>query len=185
MSQSDKIGDIVNRYSPPLLDFINSRVKCREDAEDILQDVFYQLVRVNSDNKYSIERVSSWLYRVANNMVMNFWRRQREVSMSSLFDAEDEICAEIAQALACRIDDGPETAYFRKLVWEELDDALSELPAEQCEAFYLTVFDRMPVKEIAAATGVPVATILSRKHYAVKSLRKRFHELYYALMSDQ
>lgn len=183
MSQTEKIGEIVARFSPPLLSFIRGQVKCQEDAEDILQEVFYQLARANDDSGYQIERVSSWLYRVAHNLVLNFWRKKREVSLSALFDTEDDICGDFAQALACSADDCPDAAYFRRLVWDELDSALAELPPEQSEVFCLTVFDGVPVKDISSLTGVPVATLLSRKHYAIKHLRKRFHELYYALIT--
>ncbi len=183
MAQNEHLGEIVTKYSPPLLSFIRTRVNSREDAEDILQDVFYQLARTSTDSGCEIESVSAWLYRVAHNMVMNFWRKKRELSFSTLFDDSDEICEDIARTLASPADDEPEALYFRKLLWEELDTALSELPAEQREVFTLTVFDGLPVKDISSATGVPVATILSRKHYAVKHLRKRFHELYHALVS--
>ncbi len=182
--QSDNIGEIVVKYTPRLLSYIRAQVKCREDAEDILQDVFYQLARANDEAGYSIERVSAWLYRVAHNLVLNFWRKKREISVSSLFDAEDDICDDIARILACPADDGPEDMYFRKLIWKELDEALEELPAEQREVFCLTVFDGVPVKDISSVTGVPTATLLSRKHYAVIHLRKRFHELYHALINQ-
>lgn len=181
MPQSDNIENIVTRYSPTLLSFIKRRVKSREDAEDILQDVFYQLAHANADAEYKIETVASWLYRVAHNLILNFWRKKREISLSALFDDGDEICEDIAQTLACPANDGPEAVCLRKLIWEELDSALAELPPEQCEVFSLTVFDGLPIKDISAATGVPVATLLSRKHYAVKHLRKRLHELYFAL----
>lgn len=178
MRPSDSIGDIVTEYTPRLFGYIRSQVNCREDAEDILQDVFYQLSRVVTDGGTEIERVSSWLYRVARNSILNFWRKKREVP----FDTEDPICEEIAQTLFCAPHDAPDTVFLRKLVWQELDIALSELPPEQCEVFCLTVFDGMPVKEISKATCVPVATLLSRKHYAVKYLRGRFHDLYEALI---
>ena len=185
MSQSDNIENIVVRYSPPLLNFIRSQVKSHEDAEDILQDVFYQLARVNDDEEYKIDKVSSWLFRVAHNLVRNFWRKKHELSLSSLSDAEDDIFDDIAQTLACPTDEGPEATYFRKLIWEELDNALAELPSEQSEIFCLTMFDGVPVKDISSITGVPVATLLSRKHYAVKHLRKRFHELYHELLTKE
>ena len=185
MSQSDNIENIVVRYSPPLLNFIRSQVKSHEDAEDILQDVFYQLARVNDDEDYKIDKVSSWLFRVAHNLVRNFWRKKHELSLSSLSAAEDDIFDDIAQTLACPNDEGPETTYFRKLIWEELDNALAELPSEQSEIFCLTMFDGVPVKDISSITGVPVATLLSRKHYAVKHLRKRFHELYYEMLTKE
>lgn len=180
MPQSDNIGNIVAEYTPRLLGYIRAQVNSREDAEDILQEVFYQLARVSNDNATEIERVSSWLYRVARNSILNFWRKKREVS----FDTEDTVCEEIAQTLFCSPQDAPDTVLLRNLVWEELDAALSELPPEQREVFCLTVFDGMSVKDISTATGIPVATLLSRKHYAVRHLRKRFHNLYDALITQ-
>lgn len=130
MSQSDNIENIVVRYSPPLLNFIRSQVKSHEDAEDILQDVFYQLARVNDDEEYKIDKVSSWLFHVAHNLVRNFWRKKHELSLSSLSDAEDDIFDDIAQTLACPNDEGPETTYFRKLIWEEFIIRKSKNPAK-------------------------------------------------------
>lgn len=178
MQPSDGIEEIVAEYTPRLLGYIRSQVGRREDAEDILQDVFYQLSRASAEDGNGIDRVSSWLYRVARNAVINFWRRKREVG----FDTDDTICEDIAQTLFSAPQDAPDTQFLRKLVWEELDAALEELPPEQSEVFCLTVFDGMAVKDISSATGVPVATLLSRKHYAVKYLRRRFHELYDALI---
>lgn len=178
MQPNDSIENIVTEHTPRLLSYIRSQVNNREDAEDILQDVFYQLARVSADGCSEIERISSWLYRVARNAVFNFWRKRREVSV----ETEDIICEDIACTLFCSPQDTPYTILLRKLVWQELDAALAELPDEQCDVFCRTVFDGMAVKEISAETGVPVATLLSRKHYAVLYLRKRFHELYDALI---
>lgn len=180
MQRSDDITDIVAEYTPRLFGYIRSQVKSREDAEDILQDVFYQLARAAGEGTSEIERVSSWLYRVARNTVLNFWRKKREVS----FDTEDVVCESLAATLFSSPHESPDSVCLRRLVWEELDDALDALPPEQREIFCLTVFDCIPVKEISAATGIPAATLLSRKHYAVKFLRKRFHELYHALISQ-
>lgn len=180
MLQNDNICEIVTEYAPRLLGYIRSQINCREDAEDILQDVFYQLARVSNEDGSEIERISSWLYRVARNSILNFWRKKREVA----FDTEDPVCEEIAQTLFCNPQDAPDTVFLRNLVWEELDVALSELPPEQREVFCLSVFDGVPMKDMSVATGIPVATLLSRKHYAVKHLRKRFHNLYDALITQ-
>lgn len=184
--ENERIESIVHEYSQRLLAFIRSKVDTAEDAEDILQDVFYQLVRVQEDERRpGIERMSAWLYRVARNAVMNFWRKKGEIPLSYLGEDEDEICREISSAITTEASDNPETLYLRKLVWEELEDALAELPHEQSDVFCLTVFEGLPIREISAATGIAEATLLSRKHYAVKHLRKRLHELYFALVNHQ
>lgn len=180
MQRNNDIENIVVEYTPRLLGYIRSQVSSREDAEDILQDVFYQLARASGEGGSEIERVSSWLYRVARNSVLNFWRKKREIPL----ETEDEVCEDIAATLFNTSPDSPDTVYLRRLVWQELDSALADLPQEQSEVFCMTVFDGIPVKDISNATGIPVATLLSRKHYAVKFLRTRFHELYDALISQ-
>lgn len=180
MLPGDNIGNIVTKYTPRLFGYIRSQVRCMEDAEDILQDVFFQLARASNDENTEIERISSWLYRVARNSILNFWRKKREVSI----ETEDVVCEDIAHTLFSSPQDAPDTVFLRKLVWQELDMALAELPQEQREVFCLTVFDGVPVKDISTVTGTPVATLLSRKHYAVKYLRKRFHNLYDALITQ-
>lgn len=179
-SRNDSIKDIYTEYSPRLLRYIRSQVNNREDAEDILHDVFYQLARTSVDDRLGIERISSWLYRVARNTILNFRRKKREMAL----DTEDIVCDDIARTLFYNPADAPDTVFLRKLVWQELDIALSELPPEQCEVFCLTIFDGMAIKDISSATGTPVATLLSRKHYAVIYLRKHFHDLYNALISQ-
>ena len=176
----NNIESVFTDYSPRLLGYIQSQVISREDAEDILQDVFYQLARRSEEGLSELERVSSWLYKVARNSILNFWRKKREVSL----DTEDTVCEDIARTLFCSPQDPPDTVLLRKLVWQELEVALSDLPLEQCEVFCLTVFDGMAIKEISSATGIPAATLRSRKHYAVKYLRSRFHDLYDALISQ-
>lgn len=114
----------MSEYSPRLMGYIRSMVKTREDAEDILQDVFYQLARTSADDETEIGHISAWLYRVARNSVLNFWRKKREVSI----ETEDTVCEEIAQTLFCSPQDAPDTIYLRQLVWQELDMALAELP---------------------------------------------------------
>ena len=183
MRRNDDIGNIVKEHSSGLYSYIRRHVHSQEDAEDILQEVFYLLSRHEEQIDSGIECISAWLYRVARNMILNFWRKKREVTLSSiLYGGEDYICDDISKVLFGGDADAPDRVYLRKLVWQELDMALSQLPPEQREIFCLTVFDALPVKDIARSTGTPVATLLSRKHYAVKFLRRRFHELYAALI---
>lgn len=177
------IAEIVECYSPRLRSYIRQRVSTHEDAEDILQDVFCQLVRTSQTTGNDIERISAWLYRVARNSILNLWRKKREEPFGGWCDdgeAFDNLAGMIFSAPA----DEPENIYLRKLVWQELEYALAELPSEQREVFCLTVFDGVPVKDISANTGVPVATLLSRKHYAVKFLRIRLRGLYEDILNS-
>lgn len=178
------VESVVRELTPRLRTFIGSRVSSREDAEDVLQEVFYQLVRTTAGDMGQIERVSAWLFRVAQNTIINLWRKRREDEMPASLLGDDgwQTCEELSEVL---FDSGcpePDAVYLRKLVWQELDMALAELPPEQRDVFCLTVFDGMPVKDISRMTGVSVATLLSRKHYAVKFLRRRLGELYSDIM---
>lgn len=174
----ENLEQLIATHQPALKSFIRRQVENREDAEDILQDVFYQLVKTVDATLNPVEEVSAWLYRVARNMIINLRIRKREEEMPAYHDSE--IMEDITEVLfsAEATAPSPETEYLRSLVWEELEDALAGLPPEQREIFELTEFDGFPVKEIAATTGLPVNTLLSRKHYAVLHLRKRLKALY-------
>ncbi|MDR1808836.1 MAG: sigma-70 family RNA polymerase sigma factor [Prevotella sp.] len=171
----------IAEYQPQLKSFIRKRVGRKEDAEDILQDVLYQLIiRTVNTAMNPIENLSAWLYRVARNTIINLGVKKREEELFAYRDSNGEEMNDISDFL---FDDEytvptPETEYLRSLVWVELDNALSELPPEQRSIFELTELNGIPVKEIAQATGTPVATLLSRKHYAVVHLRKRLENLY-------
>ncbi len=159
------------------------------DVEDILQDVFYQLAKTADDSIDSIEHMSAWLYRVTRNRIVNYYSKKRETGLPFYTDNEenDKIASDFSDILFDGEEEAnpsPETQYLRSLVWVELENALSELPAEQRQVFILTELEGIPVKEISKNTGVPVNTLLSRKHYAVVHLRKRLHELYNDLMKD-
>jgi len=172
---------LIVEHRPKLKAFIRKRVANSEDAEDILQDVFYQFVKTVENTMNPIEQVSAWLYRVARNLIINRGVKKREVELPVYrsSDSDDEVFNDISEFL---FNDetllSPETEYLRSLVWVELENALAELPPEQREIFELTELDGIPVKEISEATGVPVNTLLSRKHYAMKHLRKRLAVLY-------
>lgn len=176
-AKSALLTDIVNNHRQALRSYIIRRVGNTDDADDILQDVFYRLARCDDSEISGIERMSSWLYKVAHNAIINLWRKRREEPWSSAADSDD-VYDYFAGMLSAPPADDPENICLRKVIWQELEVALAALPPEQSEVFCLTVFEGIPVKEIAANTGVPQATVLSRKHYAVKYIRTRLLGLY-------
>jgi RNA polymerase sigma factor (sigma-70 family) len=180
------IAGIVADYQPRLRSFIRSRVKRAEDAEDILQDVFYQLLNAVDKVMNPIENVSAWLYRVSRNAIINKESKKKEAELPFYLDddGDDSVLGDFTEVLFQENVPTPEVEYLRSLVWEELERALSELPAEQREIFELTENEGIPVKEVSESTGIPMNTLLSRKHYAVLHLRKRLNGLYRDLISD-
>jgi RNA polymerase sigma factor (sigma-70 family) len=156
-------------------EFVRSRVRSAEDAEDIVQDVFAQL-SATFDVETPIERVSAWLYTVAKNRVIDWYRRRKTASLSGDNERDDDLSGEAA--LLADDELGPERLYLRKLVSEELEEVLNELPAPQRDVFVMHEFDGLSFKEIAERTGEPVNTLLSRKRYAVLVMRERLRELY-------
>ena len=162
--QDRRIAEAVDHEQSRLRRFIRRRVPDSRDAEDILQDVFAALVEANR-LVMPIDHLSGWLFRVARNRIADLFRRKPEEPL--LFE-------ELLPA-----DDGdPDAAYARTVMVEALAAALDELPAEQREVFVAHEIDGRSFLEIAKATGVPVNTLLSRKHYAVRRLRERLRPLY-------
>ena len=181
IAKPQDVGQLIVENRPKLKAFIRKRVANSEDAEDILQDVFYQFVKTVEDSMNPIEQVSAWLYRVARNLLINRRVKKREVEMPVYRsdDSDDEVLSDFSEVLvSVEPSPTPETEYLRSLFWVELENALAELPPEQREIFELTELDGIPVKEISQTTGIAVNTLLSRKHYAVKHLRKRLEWLY-------
>jgi len=171
-------SEIFKDYSQRLLNFIRGRVNQIEDAEDILQDVFYQFSRVNSLAN-PIENISAWLYRAARNKIIDLRRKKKAEPLPASYneDEDEYIIDEIADIIYGK-ESTPEAELLRSLVLEEIQTALEELPKEQREVFEMTEFLDYSIKETAEKTNTPVNTVLSRKHYAVKYLRKRLEELY-------
>jgi len=172
--QSNTISQTIKEYSRRLLGFIKQRVSGNEDAEDILQDVFYQFAA----NTEPIEQAGNWLFKVARNKITDKYRKQTLPLADDVFgtsETEDESFDWKEMLLAT--DDNPETEYIRSLFWEELQTALDELPGEQRDAFVKNEIEDIPFKEMAAEAGVSVATLISRKRYAVLHLRVRLQGL--------
>lgn len=171
--QTRNITSVINNYSRRLLGFIRKRVNNEADAEDILQDVFYQFI----GNPQPIEQVTAWLFTVARNKITDKQRKKKPESLETVYGAGEEDIAFDWTEIFFDDTDNPETAYLRNLFWEALDNALNELPAEQREVFVMNEMEGIPFKEIAEKTGLTVNTLLSRKRYAVLHLRDRLSVL--------
>jgi len=168
--RNKNITHTIRAMSRRLFDFIRQRVGSTEDAEDILQDVFYQL----AGNTQPIEQVSSWLFKVTRNRITDSYRKQKLPLADDIFPSagDDEDGFDWREMLMSS-DPDPETEYLRSVFWKTLQEALAELPEEQRQVFIQNEIERIPFKEIAAATGEAVATLISRKRYAVLHLRER------------
>ena len=168
LSEQDKrIAETVARERGRLRNFIRSRVPDPGDAEDVLQDVFSELVQAYRDLQ-SLEEVSGWLFRVAKNRIIDLFRKKKPEPLEDL-GLED---------LLPSPDGGPEAAYARGVLLDEMDAALDELSPEQREVFVAHELQGRSFKELAAETGVPLNTLLTRKHYAVLHLRRRLQSIY-------
>jgi RNA polymerase sigma factor (sigma-70 family) len=175
--QDQRISEVVKLERARLKNFIRRRVPDERDAEDILQDVFYELVEAYRMMK-PVEQVSAWLFRVARNRITDLFRKRRPEAIGN-----DPVVAEDGELLLLEDllpspDAGPEAVHARNVLLEELDAALDELPEEQRKIFVAHEIVGRSFKEIAAATGVSVNTLLSRKHYAVIHLRERLQSIY-------
>jgi RNA polymerase sigma factor (sigma-70 family) len=176
-NQDEQIADTLDRERIRLRNFIRRRVADPADAEDILQDVFFELVEAYRMMK-PVEHAAAWLFRVARNRVIDLFRRRKREGERALAPVTDEGEALEILDLLPSPDAGPEAAYMRGVLLDELDAALDELPAEQREAFIANELMGKSFKEIAAETGVGVNTLLSRKRYAVLYLRERLRAIY-------
>jgi RNA polymerase sigma factor (sigma-70 family) len=171
--QNSRIDDAVRRDRARLRNFIRRRVTDDGDAEEILQEVFYELVETYRLMK-PIEEVSAWLFRVARNRITDLFRKRKPVAFSEMPAAVNEDGEVLRlEDLLPSPDAGPDAVYARSVLIEELDAALDELPAEQREAFVAHEIEGVSFKELSARSGVSVNTLLSRKRYAVLHLQQR------------
>ncbi len=177
--QDQRISDVVRREQSRLRNFIRRRVPDPRDAEDILQDVFYELVEANR-LLVPIGHVTGWLFRVARNRITDLFRKKKPESFSDAAVARDDDDDELLllEDLLPSPDAGPEALYVRSVLLDELELALDELPEEQREVFVAHELEGRSFKEMAAETGVRVNTLLSRKRYAVLHLRERLQDIY-------
>ncbi|MBD2702147.1 sigma-70 family RNA polymerase sigma factor [Spirosoma sp. BT702] len=177
MSDAPKrtIGTTVKQYGNKLLRFIRGQVRSDEDAEDILQDVWYQLSKVVDLEE--IGSMSGWLYQVARNRIVDTYRRKKEDSLSDLTGDEEDDNFRFRDILLSDAQT-PEDQFFKDIFWEELMRALDELPENQRNVFVWNELEDRTLQEIADQTNENLKTIISRKRYAVQHLRKRLQALY-------
>ena len=177
IEQDQRISETVEREQTRLRRFIRSRVADEGDVEDILQDVFYELVEANR-LLMPIEHVTGWLFRVARNRITDLFRKKKPESFSDAAVADDEEELLRLEDLLPSPDAGPDALFARGVLLEELDLALDELPDEQRDVFVAHELEGRSFQEMAADTGVSVNTLLSRKRYAVQHLRERLQGIY-------
>jgi RNA polymerase sigma factor (sigma-70 family) len=177
LERDQRISEVVKREQSRLRNFIRRRVPDPRDAEDILQEVFYELVEANR-LLMPIEHITGWLFRVARNRITDLFRKKKpeRFSDTAVADEGDELLQ--LEDLLPSPDAGPEALYARNVLLDELELALDELPEEQREVFVAHELEGRSFKEMAVETGVSVNTLLSRKRYAVLHLRERLQSIY-------
>ena len=177
LEQDQRITGVVKQEQSRLRNFIRRRVPDPRDADDILQEVFYELVEANR-LLMPIEHVTGWLFRVARNRITDLFRKKKPESFSDavVVDENDELLR--LEDFLPSPDAGPDALYARSVLLEELEFALDELPEEQREVFVGHEIEGRSFREMAAESGVSVNTLLSRKRYAVLHLRERLQSIY-------
>src|SRR6266852_9409551 len=175
--QDERISQEIKRERRRLWNFIRRRVTDEADAEDILQDVFYELIEAYRLMK-PVEQVGAWLYRVARNRIIDRFRKRRPEAFGGVSSSASNEDLLRLEDLLPSPDAGPEAAYARSVLLEELDAALGELPDEQRDIFIAHEIDGRSFKQLADETGLSINTLLSRKRYAVLHLRRRLQAIY-------
>ncbi len=181
--QDRRISQTVQREQTRLRNFIRRRVADQRDAEDILQEVFYEFVEAYRMMK-PIEQVSGWLFRVARNRIIDLFRKRKPGSLSDPVSAGDDGEELQLQDLLPSPELGPDAVYARTVLLEELDEALDELSDQQREVFIAHEVEGRSFKELSAETGVSVNTLIARKHRAVAHLRRGLQAIHDELTTE-
>jgi RNA polymerase sigma factor (sigma-70 family) len=179
--ESEKIESAYRSERKKLLGYIGKRIPDRMEAEDILQDIFYQLT-VGFNDIRRIENLTAWLFRVADNKIIDIFRRKKHITVDfkqNSYNGEDGPL-ELQEILPSK-ETSPDDEEFNDMVWETIDETLAELPEEQRTVFIQNEFENMSFREISEKTGVGINTLISRKRYAVLALRENLNELYKSL----
>ena len=182
--QQHTIRETVLKEQKRLMNFIRQQVPTEEDAEDVLQDVFYQFTQ-GFDTIESIDKATSWLFRVARNRITDLFRKKKPVTFSTIQpeqkDSEEKTL--MLEDILPDLSNAPDALYLRSLVWEAIQEAIDALPEKQRQVFVLHEFEDKSFKDISEITGASVNTLLSRKRYAILFLRERLQDLYDELVN--
>jgi RNA polymerase sigma factor (sigma-70 family) len=189
--QNEQIASAVRRERGRLRAFIRRRVLDDGEAEDILQDVLYELVAAYR-RLQPLEEVGAWLFRVARNRITDFFRKKRAVPIGALAESAQALATEgldgaeapVLDELLLPADDAPDVELARQMLLDDLAAAIEELPPEQRDVFVAHELEGASFKELAARTALPLNTLLARKHYAVKYLRRRLQPTYDEWLRD-
>ncbi|MBA9075238.1 RNA polymerase sigma factor (sigma-70 family) [Flavobacterium gossypii] len=173
------ISSTVSKFGKGLTSFVRGKVNSSEDAEDVLQEVWYQLS--NFSNIDDIESMSGWLFQVAKNKITDLYRKKKPEALENYSYENDEGEFSFKEILLLDDSENPDLALFKELFWSELLKALDELPENQKQVFILNEIEDLTLQEIADQTNENIKTIISRKGYAVKYLRKKLNYLYQEL----
>jgi RNA polymerase sigma factor (sigma-70 family) len=177
IEQDRQIADVIAKERTRLRSFIRRRVSNDADAEDLLQDVFFELVQAQR-LLTPIDFVTGWLFRVARNRITDLFRKKRPEAFSDVMEEDEDGALLEIEDLLPSPEAGPEAEYDRAVLLEELQQALAELPADQRDVFVAHELEGRSFKELSAESGVSVNTLLSRKRYAVLHLRKRLQTVH-------
>jgi RNA polymerase sigma factor (sigma-70 family) len=184
---AESADEVMRRERQRLRNWIRRQMPDAAEVDDIVQDVFVELVQAYRSLE-SIENVSAWLFRVARNRIIDFFRKKKPVSLdgeiaaSTRGDAEGEVT--VLEDFLPALDGGPEAEYMRALLLDEVEEVLNDMPVEQREVFLAHEIEGVSFKEIAARTGVGINTLIARKHYAVERLRERLRVIYEDMQTE-
>jgi RNA polymerase sigma factor (sigma-70 family) len=183
-TESEKIGTVYKDERKRLLGYIRNRVPDAVEAEDILQDVFYQLTVGFSDIR-RIETLTAWLYRVADNRITDLFRKKKTLRLDFKDAARNDDDGPLSlEDILPSLGNSPEDEDIKEMIWDTIEETLAEIPREQKDVFVATEFDDLSFKELSEKTGVGVNTLISRKRYAVLALREKLNELYNLLINN-
>jgi RNA polymerase sigma factor (sigma-70 family) len=174
--KANSITATIQQFGKNLFGFVRGKVRSTEDAEDIVQDVWYQMSKLN--NIAELENVSAWLYEVARNKITDKSRKKTNQALEDFSYTDEDGDFNFKEILLLDDSNNPELAFFKEIFWKEFETAIEELPPNQKEVFLLNEMEDMTLQQIADQQGENLKTIISRKGYAVKHLRNKLNYLY-------